>query len=255
MKKLFLTLLSVVAVASVSAQPYNLISKDAVNFNLPEISDNIPTFELDNKAFSTRVPDTNLVGDWTFSICDFLLGILPSDEILDIPYKATLMDSAYGKCILFECPTYDPYFTQPPFIGLFDETSNKITFPIASISQFSPYWLFQFPGTWDWDIMNATWEDIEAEYDPQTGILTFPKNTVLGWPALSDPTGQGQIDDFKLYMVYNGLQEGIDGVEGLLDDFNDEPVYYDLLGRKVVNPQKGQIVIEKKGKGSRKLVF
>lgn len=256
MKKLFLTLLSVVTVASVSAQPYHLIPIDDVNINLPAISGNIPAIELGNKAISTRVPETNLVGNWSFAMGDYFLGDSPSGSILDLSYTAEIQDSGSGyNFLLFQGPAEDPYFTQPPFAGLFDETSNTLTFPIASIGMMAGYYIYQFAGIWNWEEGDATWQEVEAEYDPKTGFLTLPENTILAWPAYADPGGQTMLGYFNVYMVIEGMQEGIDGVEGLLDDFNDQPVYYNLQGMKVINPQKNQLVIEKKGKNSRKVVF
>lgn len=255
MKKLLLSLLSFVAVASMSAQPYHLISKDDVNINLPAISDDILSIELGKKSISTRVPVTNLVGNWTFAMGDYFLGDTPSGEILDLTYTAEVQNSSAGEILLFQCPTEDPYFTQPPFVGLYDETTNTMTFPLASLGQVAGFYLFQFPGIWNWEEDSATWEEVEAKYDPETGILTFPENTILAWPASSDPQGQSIMGYFNVYLVIDGEQEGVNGVEGLLEDFNEQPVYYDLQGMKVLNPQKGQIVIEKKGKNARKLVF
>lgn len=45
------------------------------------------------------------------------------------------------------------------------------------------------------------------------------------------------------------------GVESINSDNYYKPVYYNLLGQKVENPEKGQILIEKRGSKTKKVVF
>lgn len=58
---------------------------------------------------------------------------------------------------------------------------------------------------------------------------------------------------FNFDLSYDPAQlNGVDGVEA--DD--DVPtVYYDLAGRRVLNPQKGQLVIERKGSKASKVIL
>lgn len=56
---------------------------------------------------------------------------------------------------------------------------------------------------------------------------------------------------FKLNMIYDPEMLGVDGVEA-----DDAPAtYYDIAGRRVYNPQKGQLVIERRGAKATKRIL
>lgn len=57
---------------------------------------------------------------------------------------------------------------------------------------------------------------------------------------------------FNLNMIYVADEVS---VESIIDNTNLPSVYYDLTGRKVLNPAKGQIVIERKGSNAKKVIF
>ena len=255
MKKFLLTLMSAAVVASVSAQPFHLISKDYVKFkmSLPEISGKATPIELGSKI-NTRVPESDLLGDWTFTMGDvFMEGA--TGEILDLPYAADLQPGDGFNFLLFQCAVEQPLFNEPPIAGIFNAETNELTITFINFGDMGDAYMFQYPGIYNWDTEDVEWQDIIGEYDPETGLLTFPEDAVIAWPAFSDPQGQNHLGWFGIYFLMEALQDGINGVEGILDDFNGEPVYYDLFGVKVDNPQKGQILIEKRGKNSRKVVF
>lgn len=50
---------------------------------------------------------------------------------------------------------------------------------------------------------------------------------------------------FTLNLIYDPNYDA--AVEGILDDANVSAEYFDLMGRKVVSPAKGQLVIERRG--------
>lgn len=58
---------------------------------------------------------------------------------------------------------------------------------------------------------------------------------------------------FTLNMLYN--PEELGGVEGIDADLDVPATYYDLAGRKVADPQPGQLVIERKGAKATKKIY
>lgn len=60
-------------------------------------------------------------------------------------------------------------------------------------------------------------------------------------------------DPFVIYVAIGPNASGVDEVA--VDDSNAPVEYYDLTGRKVMNPAKGQIVIERKGAKSVKKIM
>lgn len=255
MKKFLLTLMAAAAVTSMSAQQFHLISKDDVNIKLPQITGNIPQVELGNgMSLSTRVAEKDLLGSWIFSYGDnFMEGATGQD--LDIPYQAELQNSGGFNFIVFQGIDENPQYNEPPVAGIFDSSKNTLSLPTVGFGQFSGYYMFQFTGIYDWSLDDVVWQDLEIPYDPKTGILQFPEDAVIGWPAFADQQGQQFAGWFYVYSIYKASQPGMNGVEKLTDDFNGQPVYYNLSGVKVDNPQKGQLVIEKRGSNAKKVVF
>lgn len=254
MKKILLTLMSAAMITSVSAQQYRLIPKDDVNFKLPEITGDITTIDLGNQTISTRVAETDLIGKWIYTVGD-RFGDNATGNTLELPYDASLQKNGTFNFVLFQSSLQNPVYNEPPIAGIFDEKTNTLVFTTIGFGEFDGRYMYQFTGIYDWSISNVKWGDLEIPYDPATGTLTFPENAVIAWPAFSDPYGNNHIGYFGTYMVYSAQQQDLNGVEGILDDFNGQPVYYNLSGIKVDNPQKGQVVIEKKGNNTKKIVF
>lgn len=82
--------------------------------------------------------------------------------------------------------------------------------------------------------------------------IVIPGNTlVLKSGNLYYDLGK-MIEDNEDFVVEFGE---ISGVENVSIDTDCAPVYYDLMGRKVVRPQVGQIYIERRGETARKILF
>lgn len=57
---------------------------------------------------------------------------------------------------------------------------------------------------------------------------------------------------FNLNMVYDPVVLSVDGIEA---DDNIPAIYYDLAGRRILNPQKGQLIIERRGAQALKVIL
>ena len=65
--------------------------------------------------------------------------------------------------------------------------------------------------------------------------------------------GSNKTSDFTLYVLIGPKATGVDSIEA---DYSNAPVeYFDLMGRRVLNPSKGQIVIERQGSKTVKKVI
>lgn len=118
---------------------------------------------------------------------------------------------------------------------------------------------------------------VGAWYDPATNKFVNMEDDVY---AEHPFTGQGSDNELTIPFDLNGLNVGVyrlsagyaeaggtksigliyfqlknSGVENVIDDLNTEAVYYNLQGVRVNNPQPGQLLIEKKGNTSRKVIF
>lgn len=97
------------------------------------------------------------------------------------------------------------------------------------------------------------------DFNP-TDPSTWPTPIMPTKTSLYSFTLSGEVNGVKVpgeYTVKYAIGPNASGVEIIDVEYNDAPaVYFDLSGRKVVNPAKGQIVIEKKGlKATKKVVF
>lgn len=120
-----------------------------------------------------------------------------------------------------------------------------------------------------WPIECATLSTSGAS-ETQTGPLTStpvslgidtPKKSEVPWAnpyTLSCKVLIKQVDNpsntfsFDVNMIYD--PKNINAVEGIQDDAAPA-VYYDLMGRRIDNPEKGRIVIERRGAKAVKKIF
>lgn len=88
--------------------------------------------------------------------------------------------------------------------------------------------------------------------DPSTYALapTGTGHYLLTIAATVD--GKAASDTFSVNLV---LGPDAAGVAGVTADDNTPAVYYDLAGRRVLAPAKGQLVIERKGEKARKVIM
>ena len=93
----------------------------------------------------------------------------------------------------------------------------------------------------------GTWPGKPMTFDSTTGYYKYSFTTLLDYTRLnvifnSGPNGS-QTGDMKIRNngVYNSSGDtGITGIANITNDANDNaPVYFDLLGRRVTNPQNG----------------
>lgn len=93
--------------------------------------------------------------------------------------------------------------------------------------------------------------------DPSTWPKPIPPTNTSYYKIVVTPTVNGQSVGSFTTNLYIGLDaEDFSGVEEVIAN-NDAPVvYFDLTGRKIANPAKGQIIIERKGlKAVKKIIL
>lgn len=91
--------------------------------------------------------------------------------------------------------------------------------------------------------------------DPSTWPAPVPPTETSEYVIKVTPKVNGSSVGTFTYTVFIGPDAENAGVDDITVD-NDAPVvYYDLAGRKIQNPAKGQIVIERQGSKARKVVM
>lgn len=119
-------------------------------------------------------------------------------------------------------------------LGQYDPATNKITY-----SETNLYYDTPFLGTGESKSVSVpvSWSTLEP------GVMYAVK-------AVYMVKGQSK----NLGLVY--FTANTSGVEGISGDFTEEtPVYFNLQGQRVANPAKGDLLIERTSRGSRKVIF
>lgn len=75
----------------------------------------------------------------------------------------------------------------------------------------------------------------------------FSYNTTVTIVEVANPSNK-----FEFNLIMNYVGDG-SGVEGVVAD-EEAPVYFDLSGRRLLNPEKGQFVIERRGAKAVKII-
>lgn len=105
-------------------------------------------------------------------------------------------------------------------------------------------------------------DSIPVAYDADEETLLFEEGSGIYWGLYNRiPTGEFEfIDDYYAFDIYGGVKgdqssedDGNGAVESIIKD-NSETVYYDLQGRKVINPSNGIFIKKQGNKVSKELV-
>lgn len=89
--------------------------------------------------------------------------------------------------------------------------------------------------------------------DPSTWPQPVRPSNTSHYKVSVIPTVDGKKLDTFSFNVYMGPNAA--GVDGVAADVDAAPVYYDFTGRRVINPAKGQLLIERKGEKARKVIL
>lgn len=189
----------------------------------------------------------SLTGEWTFTFGDYYFENSAGE--IEINYE-----------VQYE-PTQDLYLffsdneNGLPLAAFYDESTHVFTFPGVNWGENGGYYAFQLP--YHYNAEENTLDYLEAiygQYDPATGKMTFAADEGISWEAFNDADGSDWEGYYRIYdfLGATNLNAGVEGIEA---ELSGDVVYFDILGKKVNNPQKGQIVIRKQGKVSKKVIF
>lgn len=81
-------------------------------------------------------------------------------------------------------------------------------------------------------------------YDPDTNSIPMPVKDALYKVELTASVNGKALDAFNFYFYIGPTAAGVDNVAV---DFDAPVEYFDLTGRRIQNPAKGQLIIERKG--------
>ena len=147
--------------------------------------------------------------------------------------------------------TEDSYFewdgsgTCTPITGS-NTTNSEVNIYFDNTANWDQVYIFVY-GSSSSDQIMGTWPGKPMTFDSTTGYYKYSFTTLLDYTRLnvifnSGPNGS-QTGDMKIRNngVYNSSGDtGITGIANITNDANDNaPVYFDLLGRRVTNPQNG----------------
>lgn len=172
--------------------------------------------------------------------CDYFVEPLMEPELLSLSYRAVYLDS----------PTYEESLANramwgtPTICYVMGPNANCIPGQGNIISQ---YTFEQMTGTLEIQM------HLDGEIDLSTFSFKLPEKAGTYRVVLTGTYDGAEIEDDFITDIYIG--PGAAGVEGVIDDVNAPTEYFDLTGRKVLNPAKGQIVIVRQGSKAVKAIF
>ena len=254
MNKFLLSAATVAIAVSASAtglQGFNVPQTESKLSNIEnrELPDPATTLKIkveNQNVFTRDRGPADFEGNWTFTFGDYYLEGA-TDGPLDYVYTAQ----------------YDPsldiyvFFSNQaglPMAAIYDAANEVFQFPIVNWGLQGEYYAFQRPFHYNdaentLDYLNILY----GYYDAKTGIMSFDPEEGISWEAFMEETGDTFVGWYRIWDLLSASNQnaGVDGIEIELA----APVYYDILGNKVTNPKKGQILIQKTGNISRKVVY
>lgn len=182
--------------------------------------------------------------------------------LLDNPYGPNTVYTEEGANIS-SVPGYIIFNIQDPYCVVFRPLVYAISVPMENKENGEGAYCYNVEGQYYY-ITGLNTTDIMITLD-SFGMLTSELNSVTRQITVrnpliayvSDPTAglwwggsqyQGFTGTIKLPVGYNGIGSIVD------DSKNGEPVYYNLQGVRVDNPEKGQLVIVKQGGKAEKMI-
>ena len=142
------------------------------------------------------------------------------------------------------------YLNNQPIPFTYSEATGMATFKAHYAGEFGgePTWLAAF-------LFNGSFiepqDSYGVEFDPEIGF-TFPQQVGFGWYITDSAASFNPSDVFSAFYV---LESGTSAIKQIQDtDLNGEVMYFDLQGRRVMNPKDG-IFIMKSGNVSKKVLI
>ena len=205
----------------------------------------IITFNIEDNVDESILGEWYVARDWHYAGDD-------SRGLKEEKFTASLD----GNKVIFENGLDEKFIAH--FTG-----ENTLTFKVAAHSEDDMGFLTQAPFTDGTkvthagiDAENFVFGEFEAVYDAEAGVITFPEGCglALGY-ANSDGEFSSYHDGYDFVSAARTKQiEEEDSVNTIGEDNNSETIYFDLTGRRVMNPQEG-IFIKKTGSKVEKAVI
>lgn len=198
--------------------------------------------------------DGSIEGTWRITLGDYY----GNNAVGDVIFKFVVtLDNGLA---VFQDPTN--YLL--PFVALFDETTNKLTFTnyllgTVQVDTNQTYYLYQQPFQYVYEPEEGIFPaEFTAQFNPEEGTIEFPVDYGLVWEAFNDAEGTSLAGDLAIFDLVAGVKtanSNSNAVESIDSEDLQAPVeYFDIMGRRVNNPAKGQIVIRKQGKSVSKIL-
>ena len=138
----------------------------------------------------------SMEGEWLFKMYGYFL-----DQDMNVNFYGMLVGDT------FLMVSYDSYIY--PLKGKFDSSNNTLTITKEYVGR---DWRGRYVFIYPWvPKSNGGVEpgDITAQYDPSTGILTFPEGVMLSWIDYADPAGTEDVyDEGEWYEIYSAKRSG-----------------------------------------------
>lgn len=264
MKQIYLLILSSLLAMPLTLQARNSITREGDLVRIDDIPDNMviddhrttdseSRKEVGLTGAAENEGPKSIEGRWYFCLGDYYFDDSVFDEKIGA-YDASITSDGF---LTFSCPDGSLW----SFKAIYQESSSKLLFPAMYIGSTSNYYVFQEPYVYitdeDGDYVE-TLDEMYATYDAQQDAIIFEPDHGIMWAGYRNLTSAdsyaGNFDmlDF-VWATRNGLAPA--GIEPVIADETDtNSVYYDIYGRRVINPQKGQFVVRLSGGKATKMI-
>ena len=175
------------------------------------------------KILGMRKADANnsIEGTWTFALGDYYFQT-STLSTLYVDFEAELLE---GGLVTFE----DPTGNELPFVAVFDEQANTLTFSPMYTYQVTlqgggVYQLYQNPFVYNYEKEDLDHQVITATYNPEKGEIKFAKDNGIAWEAHSDTEGTFA-GYFGIYDLEGASRDGSGGGGSEGGDVTVQAVY------------------------------
>lgn len=214
-----------------------------------------PGFGMDQTANAYEVPlQRNIANTNLYRLVDpYHRGPL-ADVNLNTTGGSIVFDVTNPEMVIFRQAISGFSYQELPYVVLSVTFCYNFVGAAMATYGFTPDEIFDALGT---EIIYTKFADNKIEL--KQGLIDSKEEYDANFGWQERPTG-GEVwqdQNNKLANMYASItlmpDSGVDGVES--DDENAPEVYYNLQGVKLTNPEKGQLVIVKKGSKSEKRIF
>ena len=165
--------------------------------NIQKVTEEAKATLLSSSSKSVEQPSGySMEGEWLFKMYGYFL-----DTNMNVNFYGMLVGDN------FLMVSYDSYIY--PLKGKFDSSNNTLTITKEYVGR---DWRGRYVFIYPWvPKSNGGVEpgNIIAQYDPTTGVLTFPEGVMLSWIDYADPEGtQDVYDEGEWYDIFSAKRSG-----------------------------------------------